>query len=321
MRRRINYAVQLSLLALVVMSVVTACRAVTDSLPTAPSSSSASTTRSGHSAGVVFGGVSAAVTFPPRNEPLLFRQALEVKYRDGLRRPANSSFVDVEGDIVWTSEYLRYRVNRCSHAEAVDRVMRMIDNPSVIPPVCGEAPPGPVEFPPRNEPLNFRNQLEVKYRDDLRRSAQTTFVDLEGDIVWTQEYFRYRVNECDHTEAQTKVMQQIDTGVVQTGCFEPVDIRARITGPTATFNANTNVTFSGLGSSSNKGPIVLYQWNCGQAGNTSCSASSPTPTFRYNRHPGIGTTMTYNVTLFVQDSQGNRSSTTSYQVRVTSVYP
>jgi hypothetical protein len=34
------------------------------------------------------GWTTAAVTFPPRNEPLEFRNALEVKYRDGLRRGA-----------------------------------------------------------------------------------------------------------------------------------------------------------------------------------------------------------------------------------------
>jgi hypothetical protein len=49
-----------------------------------------------------------AITFPPRNEPLEFRNALEAKYRDGLRRGAVSTFVDAEGTVVWTKEYLRY---------------------------------------------------------------------------------------------------------------------------------------------------------------------------------------------------------------------
>src|SRR5687768_1543012 len=73
-------------------------------------------------------GVSAAldVTFPPRNEPFLFRTNLEAKYRDDLRRDATTSFVDIEGTIVWTQEYVRYRVNQCGHAEAVARVLRQI---------------------------------------------------------------------------------------------------------------------------------------------------------------------------------------------------
>src|SRR5690349_20536547 len=37
------------------------------------------------------------VAFPPRNEPFDFRaNALEARYRDGLRRPSIPSFVDIE---------------------------------------------------------------------------------------------------------------------------------------------------------------------------------------------------------------------------------
>lgn len=149
----------------------------------------------------------ADVTFPPRNEPFLFRTNLESKYRDGLRREATTSFVDIEGTIVWTQEYLRYRVNQCSHAEAVARVMRQIDGFGVQP-VCGST--ATTAFPPRNEPFDFRSQLELKYRDGLRRGPTTTFVDPEGDIVWTQEYLRYRLNACGHAEAESKVFAQID---------------------------------------------------------------------------------------------------------------
>ena len=149
----------------------------------------------------------ADVTFPPRNEPFLFRTNLESKYRDGLRRGATTSFVDIEGSIVWTQEYLRYRVNQCGHADAVARVLRQIDGASADP-VCG--PNSTTVFPPRNEPLDFRVQLEQKYRDGLRRGATATFVDVEGDIVWTQEYLRYRLSSCGHADAEAKVFAQID---------------------------------------------------------------------------------------------------------------
>ena len=43
---------------------------------------------------------------------------------------------------------------------------------------------GAVQFPPRNEALDFRNQLEAKYRDGLRRGPTSTTVDREGDVVW-----------------------------------------------------------------------------------------------------------------------------------------
>jgi len=148
-----------------------------------------------------------AATFPPRNEPFLFRTNLETKYRDGLRREATTSFVDIEGSIVWTQEYLHYRVNQCGHADAMAKVFRQIDGLGADP-VCGVTTTA--AFPPRNEPFDFRAQLELKYRDGLRRGPTTTFVDVEGDIVWTLEYLRYRLSACGHAEAESKVFAQID---------------------------------------------------------------------------------------------------------------
>ena len=154
---------------------------------------------------VVSGPTDAA--FPPRNEPFLFRTNLEAKYRDGLRREPTSSYVDIEGSIVWTQEYLRYRVNQCGHAEAVSRVLRQIDGFGVDP---AGGTTSTTAFPPRNEPLDFRVQLEQKYRDGLRRSPSVTYVDAEGDIVWTLEYLRYRLSSCGHSDAESKVFAQID---------------------------------------------------------------------------------------------------------------
>ena len=50
-----------------------------------------------------------------------------------------------------------------------------------------------VSFPPRNESFDFRNQLETKYLTGLGRAASATFVDREGEVVWTQEYIRYQI--------------------------------------------------------------------------------------------------------------------------------
>jgi hypothetical protein len=155
------------------------------------------------------GDASGVIAFPPRNEPFAFREELERKYRDGLRRSPSSTYVDLEGDIVWTQEYLRYRVNECSHDVAVQRVLAQIDGQGILP-VCGNPPPRVVPFPPRNEPYAFRQELELKYRDGLRRNATSSYVDIEGSIVWTQEYLRYRVNRCGHAEATQKVLDQID---------------------------------------------------------------------------------------------------------------
>ena len=159
-------------------------------------------------------GVQSVVSFPPRNEALAFRTDLEAYYRDRLRRPAQDSFVDAEGTIVWTQEYLRYRVNGCIHVDAVSRVLSQIDGLGIAPVCSAQETP----FPPRNEPFAFRAELEAKYRDGLGRSGVATHVDVEGDIVWTQEYLRYRVSGCSHGEGSDKVFAQIDGRGVQPAC-------------------------------------------------------------------------------------------------------
>ena len=257
-----------------------------------------------------------AIAFPPRNEPVAFREALNTKYQ-GLGAGSSTSFVNAEGSVVWIQEYLRYRVNGCSHADAMTRVFRQLANPMDIAPVCGDQPPGTVNFPPRNESLAFRNELEVRYRDVLRASSSSSFVNIEGDIVWIQEYLRYRVNGCSHGEAQNKVFLQIDGNGVQPICT--VTINAVITGPTAPFNSNTTQGFSGVLSASSAGRIVSFQWNCGQPGNTSCSASTATPQFRYNRVGPLGTRVNYTVTLTVMDERGN-SDTSTYAITVIQAY-
>ena len=108
---------------------------------------------------------------------------------------------------MWIQEYLRYRVNLCTHHDAVHRVLMQIDGLG-IQPVCGFS--DSLAFPPRNEPFDFRQQLEAKYRDDLRRTVTSTHVDIEGDIVWTQEYLRLRATGCSHGRAYGRVFALVD---------------------------------------------------------------------------------------------------------------
>ena len=171
-------------------------------------------------------GGSGSVSFPARNESLDFRTQLETKYRDGLKRGNSTTYVDSEGDIVWLSEYFRYRVNACSHAQAQTRVFAQIDNTGTFG-VCGVVSAGAVAFPPRNESLEFRLALEAKYRDDLRRGAGQSAVDNEGDVVWVQEYLRYRVNSCSHAVAIDKVFAQIDGRGVQVVSYGNVTVSGR----------------------------------------------------------------------------------------------
>ena len=159
----------------------------------------------------------AAVAFPPRNETFAFRTVLESKYRDGLGRSAGPTYADVEGSVVWVSEYLLYRVHQCSHDRSIAEVRMQIQGLG-LPSTCGLPPAGTIPFPPRNETYAMRLELETIYRDELKRQPSQSAVDVEGDVVWTQEYLRYRLNGCTHDQAAARVMTQIDGGGIPPVC-------------------------------------------------------------------------------------------------------
>lgn len=182
-------------------------------LPTSPS-----TAMSADSTITFVGGVSGPmdVLFPSRGDSFQFRNELETKYQTGLNRSATTSYVDREGEVVWTQEYIRYRVNGCDHATAAARVMTQIDG-GAAGGICSSPPAGVVNFPSRADSLAFRRELETKYQQ-MNRGLSSTFVDSEGGVIWTQEYLRYRANGCDHTTAVSKVFSQIDGGPVPAIC-------------------------------------------------------------------------------------------------------
>jgi hypothetical protein len=145
--------------------------------------------------------------FPPRNETLEARNTLEAPYQNTLNRSLNTQAVDREGEVVWLQEYIRYRVNGCDHETAIRNVFAQIDQ-QAAPAVCAENRNYVAIYPPRNETLDFRHRLEAKYVS-MGRGGITTYVDLEGQVIWTQEYLRYRSNECSHDVAVQKVAAQI----------------------------------------------------------------------------------------------------------------
>lgn len=167
------------------------------------------------------GGISGKfdVSFPGRNDSFDFRNQLEVKYQTSLGRTAGQTYVDREGEVVWTQEYMRYRVNGCDHGSATQRVMAQIDGQPAGQ-VCGAPPDGLIAFPPRTDAFDFRRQLEIRYQQFNRGFSQST-VDPEGGVIWTQEYLRYRVNQCDHPTSVQKVFSQIDGGGVAPTCYVP----------------------------------------------------------------------------------------------------
>jgi len=66
-----------------------------------------------------------------------------------------------------------------------------------------------VNYPQRNDTFDFRIQLESKYASKGRTPAQT-YVDMDGEVAWIQEYNRYRVNGCDHDTATRNALAQVD---------------------------------------------------------------------------------------------------------------
>jgi hypothetical protein len=214
-----------SVIAVVLMVAAVACSSPDRARRMSPTGPSAVTTAGAGPTDL--GGISGPmdVLFPSRADSLQFRNQLETKYQIGLGRAASMTSVDKEGEVVWTQEYIRYRVNGCDHPTAVQRVMAQIDG---NPPggICAENRDFVIVFPPRDHTMDFRRQLETKYLQSLLRAPAPTFVDMEGSVIWTQEYLRYRVNECDHTSAVVKVNAQIDGGPVQPTCVPACRYRA-----------------------------------------------------------------------------------------------
>lgn len=162
-------------------------------------------------------GVAGTVSFPPRNEPNDFFNRLITVYQTELRAAPSATYVDSEGAVIWLTEYARQRVGQCSHDTATTNTLNQItSNGGTL--VCAATPLGPIPFPPRNEGLLFMNQLDATYRDSLRRALGSSFVNNEGAVVWVLEYLRYRLNNCNHGDATTKVLQQIRGLGIQPVC-------------------------------------------------------------------------------------------------------
>jgi len=162
------------------------------------------------------GGVIGTVTFPPRNEPADFYNQLLGVYQNELGAGRSATYVDAEGAVIWLTEYARQRVGQCSHETATENTLNQLVGAGTL--VCAVTPGGAIPFPPRNEGLVFMNQLDAAYRDRLRRSLGSSFVDNEGAVVWVLEYLRYRLNRCNHGDATTKVFQQIRGQGIQPTC-------------------------------------------------------------------------------------------------------
>jgi hypothetical protein len=164
------------------------------------------------------GGVShgALVGFPSRSDTLDFRTQLENKYANGLRRPVQQTYVDMDGEVAWMQEYDRYRVNGCDHNTATQYVMAEVDGAAAAP-VCNPFYfPETAVYPSRNDSVDFRRQLGNKYQS-MGRSAQSA-VDPDGAAIWISEYLRYRTSGCDHAASVQNTLTQVDGNPAPATC-------------------------------------------------------------------------------------------------------
>jgi hypothetical protein len=90
--------------------------------------------------------VSGTPVFPPQVESLAFRQALEVKYRDQLGAPPLQTHIDLQSDVVYTLEFVRYSQSGCSSAQSYERVFVQIDGRGVEPDCDSQASPSSCTF-------------------------------------------------------------------------------------------------------------------------------------------------------------------------------
>jgi hypothetical protein len=65
-------------------------------------------------------------------------------------------------------------------------------------------------FPSRSLTFDFYQRLIGVYQNVLRQGPIALFVDVEGQVVWVQEFARYIANGCDVGTATQRVFAQID---------------------------------------------------------------------------------------------------------------
>jgi hypothetical protein len=252
--------------------------------------------------------------FPGREDAYRFRtQELEPRYR-AMGRSRFPTFVDPEGSVIWVGEYLRYRAAQCTHGQAFERIRTQI-NGGGVPAVCGQ---NEQPFPPRNEALVFRRELEAVYQ--ARGAGQAdTVVDDEGDVIWTMEYYRYVLSGCSHADATARIMTQIAGGGVPADCggaiIQPLaaSISVRNTPCVAPSAGPVSCQFVAIRS----GGVTPYstEWQFRNPANNQTvelDGSTVSPTLGCGYSSGV-TTFNLAITLTVRESTGTRVTVTGNQ--------
>jgi hypothetical protein len=149
------------------------------------------------------------IVLPTPAETAAFRTALDQAYHDRLGRTAVAASIHPNDAMRWTRRYIRYRLHACSHEVAAAKVWQQIAQGGA-PGLCAQ--PASVSFPPQDETVDFRRQLDDKLVNQASSSTSRTYVDAVGEAVWTQAYLEARVSGCSHSDAVDVVVDRIGGG-------------------------------------------------------------------------------------------------------------
>jgi Family of unknown function (DUF6311) len=140
------------------------------------------------------------------DDVIRLQERLDQVYRDVLKRSSRVTHVSNRETARGLHQYLSYRLMGCAHRGAVNRVH--LASEGLRTPDC---PAGTVRgaLPPRNETVDFRRELE-QARGATAAPESSTYVDLEGEAVWTQEYLSFRRRGCSANAALTAVLSTIE---------------------------------------------------------------------------------------------------------------
>lgn len=259
--------------------------------------------------------------FPGREEPFAFRQDLERKYQIDLRRSVSPTFVDIEGDVIWIMEFVRYWVSGCSAAVAQQKVFDQIDGRGVQPtcdpaPVCSMAvSSSSSSFPASGGSGGFN--VIAPAGCQWSTSTNASWITITGGQGGTGNgAVAFALSSNSGSERSGDIVVGIAGGpsarhvVSQAGATAPPTPPVAVIDAPSTCNVETPCPFSGTRST---GTITSYEWEFGD----DQSDTGPAPSHVYARTfvstPNSQRTAT--VRLTVRGPGGSSSATTSVTVR------
>jgi hypothetical protein len=148
------------------------------------------------------------LSLPPVDDFLRFYNALEDDYRNRLKRAPHVVHNTTDDRVTTIVRYLGYRLDECSHDEAATKTIRQVLGERVLR-ICKNVVERKQALPPANETFEFLQRLESLNASRSPSRLVSSYVDLEGEAVWLQEYLRQRLSGRDHTESTEVVLRAV----------------------------------------------------------------------------------------------------------------